>query len=137
MGVLAGTEGSTINFGHGTYLALELAWAIPVLLIQWVVGYRILRGSLVLLLVGALVPTVYLSIADHVALSQGIWRIQSDRIIQIYLAGVPVEECVFFLVTNLMIVQSIILVGLPRQTTFPPWVRFNKWGSSRKAGNES
>jgi lycopene beta-cyclase len=132
MGVLAGAQDSAVNLGHGTYLALELSWAIPVLLIQWAVGYRILRGSLRLLLVGSLVPTVYLSFADHVALSQGIWRIQSDRIIQIYLGNVPLEECVFFLVTNLMIVQSIILVGLPRKNTFSSWFRLTLWSSSRK-----
>lgn len=123
MDLLAGQEDAKLIFGHGTYLALELGWAIPVLLVQWAVGYRILTKSLLLLLVGALVPTVYLSLADSVALSQGIWRIEPQRIIQVYIGNVPVEEIIFFLVTNLMIVQSVILIGLPREDTFPSWLR--------------
>jgi lycopene beta-cyclase len=130
MGVLADQKDTKLTAGHGTYLVLELGWAIPVLLIQWAAGYQILKRSLLLLVLGALVPTIYLSFADSVALAQGIWRIAPERISQIYIGNVPVEECIFFLVTNLMIVQSIVLVGLPGKDAFPSWFRLTGW--SRK-----
>lgn len=30
--------------GHGTYVAFLLGWALPVIILQWCVGHRILRA---------------------------------------------------------------------------------------------
>lgn len=90
-----------------------LPWALPVLLIQWLAGHRVLRQRLALLLVSALLPTLYLVLSDGVALREGIWHIHADRIIGVYLGNVPLEEALFFLLTDLMVVQSVILLNAP------------------------
>ncbi|GAC1444808.1 MAG: hypothetical protein NVSMB52_04540 [Chloroflexota bacterium] len=96
--------------GHATYITFELVWAIPVLLVQWVAGWKILWPRRRTLLVALAIPTVYLSCADGVAIAQGIWTIHSDRILGIRFGDVPLEEVLFFLVTNAMVVHSVILL---------------------------
>ncbi|GAC1339434.1 MAG: hypothetical protein NVSMB29_06730 [Candidatus Dormibacteria bacterium] len=90
-----------------------LPWALPVVLAQWLAGHAVLRRRLSLLLTATLVPTAYLVLSDGVALRQGIWRIHPDRIIGAYLGNVPLEEALFFLLTDLMVVQSVILLNAP------------------------
>ena len=96
-------------FGQFTYMIFELAWAVPILALHWVVGGGALRGRLGVLLLGALLPTAYLTAIDSVALHAGIWRLHPDRILGLKLGNVPIEETIFFLVTDLMIVQTLIL----------------------------
>ena len=96
---------------HLTYLILELGWALPVLTLQWAVGHVLLWRKRAILLLGALFPTLYLSVADHLAIGSGIWLLHPSRLLGIYVGNVPVEEIIFFLVTNLMVVQTVLLVG--------------------------
>jgi lycopene beta-cyclase len=100
-------------WGHLTYLGLLLPWAIPVLGIQWAVGHAVLRRRLRTLLVATVVTTAYLIGIDAVALSQGIWTIHPDRVVGLRLGNVPLEEALFFLFTDLMVVQSVVLLNAP------------------------
>lgn len=100
-------------WGHLTYLGLLLPWALPVIALQWGVGHAALRRRLVPLLLATLLPTGYLVGSDAVALSQGIWTIHGDRVVGLYLGNVPVEEALFFLLTDLMVAQSVILLNAP------------------------
>lgn len=97
-------------FGRLTYLVFEVAWAVPVLGIQWTVGWRPLWRRRALLLSIVLLTALYLSAADSVAIAQGIWTLHPDRITGLRLGNVPIEETIFFLLTNAMVVQSILLV---------------------------
>jgi lycopene cyclase domain-containing protein len=95
---------------HATYLTFELAWALPVLALQWIVGRgRLLRHWRILLVAIAL-PSAYLSLTDGVAIAQHIWTLHADRILGVRVGDVPVEEIIFFVVTNAMVAQSIVLV---------------------------
>jgi lycopene cyclase domain-containing protein len=96
--------------GHGTYLVFELAWGLPVLAVQWAVGWRRLRARWRPLVVALLLTTVYLVTADGVAIHAGIWTIHPSRTTDISLFAVPIEEMVFFLVTNAMVVQTVLLL---------------------------
>jgi lycopene cyclase domain-containing protein len=74
-----------------------------------------------LVLLAWLPPTLYLSIADALAIPSGTWTVNPARSLNIYLAGcLPVEEFTFFLLTNLLIVLGMILfltyVGHRHQT---------------------
>jgi lycopene cyclase domain-containing protein len=100
-------------WGHLTYLGLLLPWALPVIALQWGVGHAALRRRLAPLLLGTLLPTAYLIGSDAVALAQGIWSIHHDRVLGLYLGNVPVEEALFFLLTDLMVAQSVILFNAP------------------------
>jgi lycopene cyclase domain-containing protein len=97
-------------FGHSTYLIFELGWALPVLVLQWAVGWRTLWERRRPLVTTAIVATAYLSCTDGVAIANGIWTLHRDRIVGIQLLNVPIEDVIFFLLTNLMVVQSVLLV---------------------------
>jgi lycopene cyclase domain-containing protein len=95
------------------YLGAILAWGGPVLALQWAVGWRYLLATRrhVALAVG--VPTLYLWVADWVALREGVWVISDRYTTGFGLPGLPVEEMTFFLTTNLFVVQGLVLL---------PWV---------------
>jgi lycopene cyclase domain-containing protein len=96
---------------HLTYLAFELAWAAPVLALQWAVGRRRLWDRRRVLILALLVSTAYLCLADTVAISNGIWTLHSSRILGLHLGNLPLEEALFFLLTDAMVVQSVLLVN--------------------------
>ncbi len=128
-----GIAGVTLFLGtpQTLYLGAILAWASPVLFIQWVVGAPQLWEARRPLLIGVLGPTVYLWIADGIAISQGIWII-SERFTTGLLVGVlPIEEATFFLVTNLFVVQGLILFRwvLDRWTLHDPTDSPGAWCS--------
>ena len=100
-------------WGHLTYLGLLLPWAIPVLALQWAVGHAVLRTRLGTVLVATVVASAYLVGADWVAISQGIWTIHGDRVLGPTIGRVPVEEALFFLFTDLMVAQSVVLLEAP------------------------
>lgn len=94
-----------------TYLALELVWALPPIGLQLAFGADILwRQRRVVL--AALVPlTLYLSAADALAIGWGTWTIDPAQSFHILIGGVlPLEEFVFFLLTNTLLTFGIVLV---------------------------
>lgn len=103
-------SGGVAVFGHMTYLLFECCWALPIIALHWAVDPRGLWVRRRVILLVALPATAYLTVADGVALHAGIWLLRPNRIIGIRIAGVPVEEGIFFLLTNLMVVQSLILL---------------------------
>jgi hypothetical protein len=55
-------------------------------------------------------PTLYLWFADFYAITQeGIWWISKEYTLGLSLAGLPLEEMLFFLFTNLAVVQGLLL----------------------------
>lgn len=96
---------------QGTYLALELVWALPPIVGQLAFGADILwrhRGLVVL----ALVPTtLYLCVADTLAIDSGTWVIDPAQSVGVYLGGIlPLEEVIFFLLTDTLVVFGMVLV---------------------------
>lgn len=92
-----------------TYLGLILAWAAPILAFQAFFGMdRILRyrAHLVPALVGS---TAYLWLVDSIAITWSIWHITAATSTGYHLFALPVEEAVFFLVTNLLVLFGLIL----------------------------
>ncbi len=101
--------------GSLTYLVLILIWAMPLILLQWLIGADILIRRWKVLLPGILAPTVYLSLVDSVALRLDVWTINPTQSLNLFIpvVHIPVEEFIFFLLTNSLIVQGIILVWTP------------------------
>ncbi len=91
-----------------TYLALELGWALPPIIVQWLAGWPFLKQHRRAWLLGILLPTVYLALADSTALGV-VWTISPNKSLGFLIGNVPLEEIVFFLLTNTLVVQSIIL----------------------------
>ncbi len=95
----------------GTYLALELAWALPPIGLQLVFGADILwrYRRLVFLTLASL--TLYLAAADTIAITLGTWTINPEKSLNLLIAGLlPVEELIFFLLTNTLVVFGMVLV---------------------------
>lgn len=97
----------------GVYLALILGWAVPPILLQAIFGADILRGQWRVLLTGIGAPTLYLWLIDSLAITSGTWTINPRYTTGIKLGTLPVEEMLFFLVTNVLITCGITLMCHP------------------------
>ncbi len=92
------------------YLKLIIYWSLPVLFLQWSLGSSILLQNKTTLLRGVFFLTAYFWVADIVAIHLQIWFFPEQTISGLTLLGVlPLEEALFFLVTNIMVVQGYIL----------------------------
>lgn len=93
----------------GYYLGSILLWGSPILGVLWILGgphvWRRRRGAAVAIVV----PTAYLWAVDWVAIDRGLWTISPTHSTGVAIAGLPVEEMVFFLVTNTLIVFGLLL----------------------------
>lgn len=95
----------------GTYLALELIWALPPIALQLGFGADILWRYRRLVFLSIVPLTLYLSFADALAINWGTWTIDPAQSLNIYLGGVlPVEEFIFFLLTNTLVTFGVVLV---------------------------
>ena len=94
----------------GAYLALEVGWLLLPVIPQALVGADVLWHHRRLVLAGVLAPWLYLSAADFLAIGWGTWTIAPDQTTGILLGGVlPIEEALFFLLTNVLIVFGMVL----------------------------
>lgn len=100
-------------FGSATYLIYLAAWAAPVVALQWLAGGPELRARWRPLTAAAGLATLYLSAADRFALGSGIWTISPTRSSGVEVLGLPLEELLFFGLTNVMVVQSVTLLTTP------------------------
>jgi lycopene cyclase domain-containing protein len=100
-----------------TYLAITLAWALPAIASQLIVGADILWHYSRLVALSILPMAVYLSTADALAIASGTWTINPIRSSGIFIGALPVEEAVFFVVTNILVVfgMTLLLAVLSRQ----------------------
>lgn len=100
--------------GNLLYLGLILAYFSPVFLLQWAFAGDLLAVWWRPLLLGVGAPTLYLWALDHIAITQeGIWWISDTYTLGIKAWGLPLEEMLFFLFTNLAVVQGLLLAWHP------------------------
>jgi lycopene cyclase domain-containing protein len=95
----------------GAYLAILFIWAIPPIAIQLAFGADILWHFRRLVLLGIIIPTLYLAFADSLAISAGTWTINPAKSLTILIGSLPIEELIFFLTTNTLIVLGITLAS--------------------------
>lgn len=99
------------GYRSGTYLALELSWALIPVILQLGFGADILWRHRRQVLLTIVLTTAYLSFADALAIGSGTWTIDPQQSFELYLFGVlPIEEMIFFLLTNTLVVLGITLV---------------------------
>lgn len=121
--------------GKTLYLGAIVAWAAPVLGIQWAFGWPVLVRARRTFALGVLAPTVYLAVADRVAIEAGVWTLSATYTTGVNVLGLPVEEGLFFLVTNVFVVQSLVLLRwvfvAPAAAVPAPLRRFVQWRPTR------
>ncbi|KAI0802455.1 hypothetical protein GGR55DRAFT_446743 [Xylaria sp. FL0064] len=109
--------------GAGTYLGLILIWAGPFLALTWTFsGFFLLKLPSACIAIPICLPTLYLWVVDELALGRGTWAIESGTKLGWRLWGsLEVEEAVFFLVTNTLIVFGLAGFdrGMAVLDTFP------------------
>ena len=94
-----------------TYLSITLVWAIPAILPQFLFGADILWHHRKLVLWGIVVPGTYLSFMDILALKETTWSISPSQTTGILFFGIlPLEEVVFFFITNVLIIFGMTLL---------------------------
>ncbi|MFT5194701.1 MAG: lycopene cyclase domain-containing protein [Cellvibrionaceae bacterium] len=94
-----------------TYLTLILSWALIPIFIQTLFGADILWHYKRLLFWGIVPITLYLSAADSLAIFFGTWTISKEQTLGILLGSIlPLEEFIFFLVTNTLVVFGMTLL---------------------------
>lgn len=108
-GVLVAIAGWLLLADATYYLGALLAWAGPVLALQWGFGWPVLWDRRRSVAIGVAVPTVYLAAADRIAIAVGIWRFDPAYMTSLAVFGLPVEELLFFTLTNLFVVQGLVL----------------------------
>ncbi len=91
------------------YLGLILVWSAPVMLIQWAFGGDYLFNNLPIYSLSIALPTLYLWIADAIAIKLNIWSISEKYTTGYKLLNLPIEEAIFFLSTNILVVQGLLL----------------------------
>ncbi|GGU82978.1 lycopene cyclase domain-containing protein [Lentzea flava] len=106
-----GAVAATVHSGS-LYAGSMLAWFGPPLALQAAVGADVLRSARVHRLL-ALLPTPVFWAADAIAIHADAWRISPDHTSGVVVLGLPVEEVAFFLLTNMLIVNSLILLNTP------------------------
>lgn len=99
-------------WGPALYLGAILFWFGPPLALQAAAGADVLQVELPRRLAG-LAPTPLLWAADALAIHAGAWHISTSHTLGWDPVGLPVEEAVFFLTTNLLVVNSVVLVRSP------------------------
>ncbi|GAA5864748.1 hypothetical protein JCM8547_008295 [Rhodosporidiobolus lusitaniae] len=94
--------------GEGTYLALIVGWVSPFLALLWFISStHITSMPRSTILLSILVPTFYLWECDARALQRGTWVIEQGTKVGLSYRGLELEEAVFFLLTNVMIVFGL------------------------------
>ncbi|MFP4188347.1 MAG: lycopene cyclase domain-containing protein [Halobacteria archaeon] len=91
------------------YIGMILVWAGPPLALQWVYGGHYLVRNARTVVAGLVPPTLYLASVDRFAVENELWIISDGFTTGVDVLGLPVEEGAFFLVTNLLVVQGIVL----------------------------
>jgi lycopene cyclase domain-containing protein len=95
------------------YLIYLVAWALPLILLQLVALARHYKQRTGVVLRAVLPPAVivgtYLSLADHLAISVGIWNFGEGKHLGVYLGAVPLEEVLFFVLTSILVSLGLAL----------------------------
>jgi len=94
-----------------TYLSLMLSWALLPIMFQAAFGGDILWRHRRLVALGVIPSTLYLGAADSLAIEGGTWTINPEKTVNVHIGGkLPLEEGVFFLLTNMLVSMGMTLV---------------------------
>ena len=92
------------------YISHILLWMLPVIAIQWVLAWRIFRRNVRAVFVPPLVIGTFYSLADSVAVRDGIWYFDPAQNMGLFVGPLPVEEIIFFYITALLVSQSFVML---------------------------
>ncbi|XP_025196896.1 bifunctional lycopene cyclase/phytoene synthase-like [Melanaphis sacchari] len=87
------------------YLGCILWWSCPVIMFLWYGAGNYFVKKSTSTAIAVIVPTLYLCWVDRIALKDDVWHINEKTSLNIFVVDdLPFEECLFFLITNVIIV---------------------------------
>lgn len=95
--------------GTWRYLGLLLVWIAPPMLLQRAVAGDVLRARRLDRAVVALPVTLWLCLADRLALADGVWTIDPASSTGLDVLGLPGEEGLFFLLVVVLVTDALLL----------------------------
>ena len=95
--------------GGTDYLFHLLVWMLPVIILQWLLAWRIFIANRRAVFLPALLIGTYYSLADVVAVRAGVWFFDEEQILGIHIGPLPIEEVLFFYITALLVSQSFVM----------------------------
>jgi lycopene cyclase domain-containing protein len=116
LGILWLASAGLLFFGAAafTYLSITLFWALPPMVLQAFFGADLLWRRRGLVAWAALVPSLYLSAVDVLALKDTTWSISASQTTGVLFFGIlPLEEGVFFFVTSVLLAFGMTLLLAP------------------------
>ncbi|OGM47838.1 phytoene synthase [Aspergillus bombycis] len=95
-----------------TYIGLIMTWAGPFLLIQWLFSSGFIMAlPRMELMASVTLPTLFLWTVDTISINKGTWTVEVPTKLGIQpWSGMDIEEVLFFLVTNMMIVFGLVCI---------------------------
>ncbi len=96
-----------------TYLGLVLVWFAPMIGLMWAFQGPAIWGVRVAAAPTVALVTLYLWVADRVAIGVGIWTISDRYTVGVTPLGLPIEEATFFLLATVLSVCGLLLFLLP------------------------
>ena len=118
-----------------TYLSIILFWALPPIIIQMLFGADILWHYRKLVSLSFFIPGVYLSLVDIPALKDTTWSISPTQTTGVLFFGIlPLEEVVFFFVTNILITfgMTLLLANVSQQRFAEMKNKIQSWRERRR-----
>jgi lycopene cyclase domain-containing protein len=95
------------------YLVHLMVWALPLIAVQLgalAYHYKERTGAVLrAVLPPAFLIGGYLSLADHLAISAGVWNFGEGKHLGVYVGAVPLEEVLFFVMTSLLVSLGLAL----------------------------
>jgi lycopene beta-cyclase len=119
------------------YLSLTLSWALLPIMVQTAFGGDILWQHRRLVALGIIPTTLYLGLSDSFAIESGTWKINPEKTVKVDLIKdkLPLEEGLFFLVTNVLVSVGMTLVlATESMNRVPPAAR--RWLARFTQANE-
>ncbi len=110
---LASVAFLAVAWKPATYFALECVWALIPIGIQLFFGADILWHHRRLVALTIIPLTIYLSLADSLAIGSGTWTIALGQSFNLFIGALPIEELVFFVLTNTLIAFGVTLLLAP------------------------
>lgn len=93
------------------YMGSIAWWSVFVLVIIWVMAGSYIKQRSLPTLLSVVVPSIYLCWVDIIALRARVWHINEATSLEIFpWNDLPLEEMVFFFVTNTVVVNAIPIV---------------------------
>ncbi|CCG84997.1 protein of unknown function [Taphrina deformans PYCC 5710] len=90
------------------YMRAIILWTLPVLIFLFTITgitNKFIYSRVAPTVFAIILPTLYLCIIDSIAIRAGTWHINEKTSLELFVwSGLPIEEAIFFLVTNTMVV---------------------------------